>query len=88
MNELTPEQRQAIEQEIRNLQSDLFTMIDRSADYHCLKFLDNVLKSDKFWELFGDLELAYTRAELTEILNIRQAKRERIIELRKQLDDK
>ncbi len=84
---MTPEEREQIQQEISNLQQDLFTMVDGSADYHCLKFLDGVLKSDKFWELFGDLELPYTRAELTAILDARQAKRDRIIELRRLLEN-
>lgn len=84
---MTPEERRKIEQEICNLQQDLFTMVDGSADYHCLRFLDSVIRSDKFWELFAGTSLYYTREELTAILDLRQAKRDRIIELRELLEN-
>lgn len=82
MTNLTPEQRDQLEQEIRNLQCDLqATVAKATGDYQMIRFIDKLLTSDKFWELFGDLDLPKTREEITVIANARQAKRNRIKEI-------
>ena len=45
------------------------------------------MKSDKFWELFGDVEFPYTREEFEQIEENRAAARARIKEIDKILGE-
>ena len=86
MSELREEEERRIkEQEIRNLQADLSANVSETGDYRFVRCIDALIKSDKFWELIDGIELPYTREELTEFADNRQAKRDRIAELRKEL---
>jgi len=49
--------------------------------------MDVLVTSDKFWELFGNLPLPYTREEYVQFAADRQAKRDRIKEIRKILGE-
>ena len=87
MSELTPEEREQKEQEIRNMQCDLSANVSEAGDYRFVRCIDALIKSDKFWELIDGIELPYTREELTTFAANRQAKRDRIAELRKELNE-
>jgi hypothetical protein len=87
-NSLTPEQREELEREERALHTALSSDRDALAgDYHMIRMVDALVKSDKFWALFEGIELPYTREELTAFVANRQAKRERIIEIRRLLGE-
>lgn len=86
--ELTPEQREELEREERALHTALSSDRDELAgDYHMIRMVDALVKSDTFWTLFEGVELPYTREELTAFIANRQAKRERIIEIRRLLEE-
>ena len=57
-----------------------------AGDYHMTRLIDALILTDKFWELFSEDDLPYTRRELELIAQNRQEKRNRIIEIRKELE--
>ncbi len=84
--ELTPEEQIAFESE----KACLIAALDNSenqevGDYHFIRLIDALILSDKFWTLIDGIELPYTREELTEFAQTRQAKRDRIKEIRQLL---
>ena len=86
--ELTPEERTSLESEMACLLAGLSSDVNEQAgDYHMTRTMDVIVTSDKFWELFGDLDLPYSREEYTQLAANRQAKRDRIKEIRKILGE-
>jgi len=87
-NDGSQDERARKEQEICNLTCDLQASISAGVgDYQMVRFIDKIVTSDKFWELFGDLDLPKTRAEITAVATQREAKRNRIRELQRELDE-
>lgn len=84
---LTPERREALAQEERNLICDLSAAVSNTGDYRFVRLVDALILSDTFWQVFGSVELPYTRDELKAFAAERQAKRDRIIEIRHQLGE-
>jgi hypothetical protein len=87
MSEITHEERQALEQEERNLICDLSAAVSNTGDYRMIRCVDALVLSDKFWALIDGIELPYIREELIEFARARQAKRDRIKEIRKILGE-
>lgn len=86
--ELTPEEREALESEKTCLLAALRNDENHAVgDYLMVRTLDVIVQSDKFWELFGDLDLPYTREQYAQFVAARQAKRDRIIEIRRLLGE-
>ena len=86
-NSLTPEEREALAQEERNLISDLSAAVSAAGDYRFVRLVDALVLSDKFWQVFDGVTLPYTREELQAFALDRQRKRNRIIEIRRQLGE-
>ena len=84
---LTPERREALAQEERNLICDLSAAVSNTGDYRFVRLVDALILSGTFWQVFGSVELPYTREELKAFATARQAKRDRIIEIRRQLGE-
>jgi hypothetical protein len=87
MVEITPEERQQLEQEERNLICDLSAAVSDTGDYRMIRCVDALILSDKFWDLIDGIELPYSREELTGFARARQAKRDRIKEIREILEE-
>lgn len=87
MPEITPEEREALEQEERNLICDLSAAVSDTGDYRMIRCIDALILSDKFWTMIDGIELPYSREELTEFARARQAKRDRIKEIRRLLEE-
>lgn len=82
------DEKQKVEAEIAALQWDLSSHASADkGDFHPIKMMDAILKSDKFWELFAGVELPYSRADVNEFLAKREATRAKIRELKKQLEN-
>ena len=79
------DKRQDLERELGELTADLFYSASPVADFKPVKVLDAVLRSEKFWELFGNENLPYTKEQVLEFLDTREAKRVRIREIQKEL---
>ena len=65
---------------LRQERCDLISTLDSSVsseagDYHVVRMVAAAMKSDKFWELFGDVEFPYTREEFEQIEENRAAAR-------------
>jgi len=87
-NELTPEERMSLQSEMACLLAGLSSDVNEQVgDYHMTRTMDVLVTSDKFWELFGNLPLPYTREEYVQFAADRQAKRDRIKEIRKILGE-
>ena len=84
---LTPEEREALAQEERNLICDLSAAVSNTGDYRFVRLVDALILSNKFWQVFDGVELPYTREELKAFAAERQAKRDRIIEIRRLLKE-
>lgn len=84
---LPHEQREALAQEERNLICDLSAAVSKTGDYRFVRLVDALILSDAFWQVFDGVELPYTREELKAFAAERQAKRDRIIEIRRQLGE-
>ena len=52
-----------------------------------MRLVDALVLSDKFWQVFDGVTLPYTREELQAFALDRQRKRNRIIEIRRQLGE-
>lgn len=86
MPEITHDERESLEQEERDLICDLSAAVSDTGDYRMIRCIDALILSDKFWDLIDGIELPYSRDELTEFARARQAKRDRIKEIRKILE--
>ena len=73
-----------LEGEMAALEAAL-TRSEDCGDWKISKFIENVLKCDKFWELFEKLELPYTRKQVEAFIKTRQEKRARINEIQAEL---
>ena len=78
--------KQELERELGELTADLFYSASPVADFKPVKMLDAILRSEKFWQTFGDVDLPYTREQTIDFLNTREAKRVRIREIQKVLE--
>ena len=77
---------------LRQERCDLVSALDSSVsseagDYHVDRMIAAAMKSDKFWELFGDVEFPYAREEFEQIEANRAAARARIKEIDKILGE-
>ena len=86
--ELTPEERMNLETEKGCLLAALENSENKEVgDYHFIRLIDALILSDKFWALIDGIDLPYTREELTAFAQARQAKRDRIKEIREILGE-
>ena len=81
------QKRQDLERELGELTADLFYSASPVADFKPVKMLDAILRSEKFWQMFGDESLPYTKEQTIDFLNTREEKRVRIREIQKELDE-
>ena len=81
------EKAQTLKQEEIELLADLTANSQDAGDYHFVRLIDALILTDKFWEIFSENDLPYTRMELEILAQNRQDKRNRIIEIRKELED-
>ena len=82
------EKRQILESELCCQIAALSSSYSSDAgDYHMTRLIDALILTDKFWELFSEDDLPYTRGELETLAENRQKIRDRIIEIRKEIEE-